>query len=150
MFSFFITILVFIDAYVWGIPLIVLILSVGLFLTIRLKGVQFTNLGRAFKYIFKDETDGKLGEVSSFAALCTALSATIGTGNIVGVATAIVSGGPGALFWMWLAALVGTATKYAECLLAVKFRQVDEDGHVVGGPFNYIELGMGPKWIWLA
>ena len=144
------TILVTIDAYVWGIPLIVLILSVGLFLTIRLKGVQFTNLGRAFKYIFKDETDGKHGEVSSFAALCTALSATIGTGNIVGVATAIVSGGPGALFWMWLAALVGTATKYAECLLAVKFRQVDEDGHVVGGPFNYIEHGMGPKWKWLA
>ena len=114
MFSKINTILVTIDAYVWGIPLIVLILSVGLFLTIRLKGVQFTNLGRAFKYIFKDETDGKHGEVSSFAALCTALSATIGTGNIVGVATAIVSGGPGALFWMWLAALVGTATKYAE------------------------------------
>ena len=150
MFSKINTILVTIDAYVWGIPLIVLILSVGLFLTIRLKGVQFTNLGRAFKYIFKDETDGKHGEVSSFAALCTALSATIGTGNIVGVATAIVSGGPGALFWMWLAALVGTATKYAECLLAVKFRQVDEDGHVVGGPFNYIEHGMGPKWKWLA
>jgi len=104
MFSKINTILVTIDAYVWGIPLIVLILSVGLFLTIRLKGVQFTNLGRAFKYIFKDETDGKHGEVSSFAALCTALSATIGTGNIVGVATAIVSGGPGALFWMWLAA----------------------------------------------
>ena len=150
MFSKINTILVTIDAYVWGIPLIVLILAVGLFLTIRLKGVQFTNLGRAFKYIFKDETDGKHGEVSSFAALCTALSATIGTGNIVGVATAIVSGGPGALFWMWLAALVGTATKYAECLLAVKFRQVDEDGHVVGGPFNYIEHGMGPKWKWLA
>ena len=150
MFSKINTILDTIDAYVWGIPLIILILSVGLFLTIRLKGVQFTNLGRAFKYIFKDETDGKHGEVSSFAALCTALSATIGTGNIVGVATAIVSGGPGALFWMWLAALVGTATKYAECLLAVKFRQVDEDGHVVGGPFNYIEHGMGPKWKWLA
>ena len=150
MFSKINTILDTIDAYVWGIPLIVLILAVGLFLTIRLKGVQFTNLGRAFKYIFKDETDGKHGEVSSFAALCTALSATIGTGNIVGVATAIVSGGPGALFWMWLAALVGTATKYSECLLAVKFRQVDEDGHVVGGPFNYIEHGMGPKWKWLA
>ena len=133
MFSKINTILGTIDAYVWGIPLIVLILAVGLFLTIRLKGVQFTNLGRAFKYIFKDETDGKHGEVSSFAALCTALSATIGTGNIVGVA-----------------ALVGTATKYSECLLAVKFRQVDEDGHVVGGPFNYIEHGMGPKWKWLA
>lgn len=139
-----------IDGYVWGIPLIVLILAVGLFLTIRLRGVQFTNLGRAFKYIFHNETDGKNGEVSSFAALCTALSATIGTGNIVGVATAIVAGGPGALFWMWLAALVGTATKYSECLLAVKFRKVDEDGHIVGGPFNYIEYGMGPKWKWLA
>ena len=90
------------------------------------------------------------GDIGGFAALATALAATIGTGNIVGVATAIVSGGPGALFWMWLAALVGTATKYAECLLAVKFRQVDEDGHVVGGPFNYIEHGMGPKWKWLA
>ena len=139
-----------IDGYVWGIPLIVFILAVGLFLTIRLRGVQFTNLGRAFKYIFHNETDGKNGEVSSFAALCTALSATIGTGNIVGVATAIVAGGPGALFWMWLAALVGTATKYSECLLAVKFRKVDEDGHIVGGPFNYIEYGMGPKWKWLA
>ena len=92
-----------------------------------------------------------IGEVSSFAALCySTFSNNWVLGNIVGVATAIVSGGPGALFWMWLAALVGTATKYAECLLAVKFRQVDEDGHVVGGPFNYIEHGMGPKWKWLA
>ena len=86
---------------------------------------------------------GEDGEVSSFAALCTALSATIGTGNIVGVATAIVAGGPGALFWMWIAALVGTATKYSECLLAVKYRVVAEDGHIIGGPFYYIENGMG-------
>ena len=150
MFSKINTILDTIDAYVWGIPLIVLILSVGLFLTIRLKGVQFTNLGRAFKYIFKDETDGKHGEVSSFAALCTALSATIGTGNIVGVATAIVSGGPGALFWMWLAAFFGMATKYAEGMLAVKYRVIAEDGHALGGPFYYIEKGMGKNFKWLA
>jgi len=139
-----------IDGYVWGLPLIILILTVGIFLTIRLRGVQFSNLGRAFSYIFKNESSDKEGEVSSFAALCTALSATIGTGNIVGVATAIVAGGPGALFWMWLAALVGTATKYSECLLAVKYRKINEDGHVVGGPFNYIEYGMGSHWKWLA
>lgn len=134
---------------VWGLPLIILILTVGIFLTVRLKGVQFRKLGHALKSMFS-KGDGKHGEVSSFAALCTALSATIGTGNIVGVATAIVAGGPGALFWMWIAALVGMATKYAECLLAVKYRQVKEDGHVIGGPFYYIEKGMGEKWKWLA
>lgn len=139
-----------IDDLVWGIPLIVLILAVGVFLTIRLKGLQIRKLPRAWKELFSNEKSGTDGEVSSFAALCTALSATIGTGNIVGVATAIVAGGPGALFWMWIAALVGMATKYAECLLAVKFRVVAEDGHVVGGPFYYIEKGMGPKWKWLA
>lgn len=144
------TILVAIDDFVWGIPLIVLILSVGIFLTIRLKGLQFTKLVLGFKYMFSNEKSGEDGEVSSFAALCTALSATIGTGNIVGVATAIVAGGPGALFWMWMAALVGIATKYAECLLAVKYRKVAEDGHIVGGPFYYIEKGMGIKWKWLA
>ena len=144
------TILVAIDDFVWGIPLIVLILSVGIFLTIRLKGLQFTKLVLGFKYMFSNEKSGEDGEVSSFAALCTALSATIGTGNIVGVATAIVAGGPGALFWMWMAALVGIATKYAECLLAVKYRKVAEDGHIVGGPFYYIEKGMGIKWRWLA
>lgn len=137
-----------VDKMVWNIPLIVLILASGLFLTIRLKGLQITKLPRAIKNLLANEKDGKDGEVSSFAALCTALSATIGTGNIVGVATAIVAGGPGALFWMWLAALVGTATKYAECLLAVKFRTVAEDGHIVGGPFYYIENGMGRKWKW--
>lgn len=142
-------ILVTIDDFVWGIPLIVLILAVGIFLTIRVKGLQITKLGRAVKEMFKNDTSGE-GEVSSFAALCTALSATIGTGNIVGVATAIVAGGPGALFWMWVAALLGTATKYAECLLAVKYRQTAEDGHIVGGPFYYIEKGMGIKWKWLA
>lgn len=142
-------ILVTIDDFVWGIPLIVLILAVGIFLTIRVKGLQITKLPRAVKEMFKNDTSGE-GEVSSFAALCTALSATIGTGNIVGVATAIVAGGPGALFWMWVAALLGTATKYAECLLAVKYRHTAEDGHIVGGPFYYIEKGMGSKWKWLA
>ena len=139
-----------IDDFVWSIPLIVLILATGIFLTIRLKGLQFTKLGSAFKHMFKNESSGEHGEVSSFAALCTALSATIGTGNIVGVATAIVAGGPGALFWMWIAALLGIATKYSECLLAVKYRVVAEDGHIVGGPFYYIEKGMGKNWKWLA
>lgn len=139
-----------IDSLVWGIPLIVLILAVGIFLTVRLKGLQFTKLGLAIKHIAANERSGEHGEVSSFGALCTALSATIGTGNIVGVATAIVTGGPGAMFWMWLAALLGTATKYSECLLAVKYRSVEADGHIVGGPFYYIEKGMGKNWKWLA
>lgn len=143
-------ILVAIDDFVWGVPLIVLILVTGIFLTVRLKGLQFSKLGLAFRYMFKNEKSGSDGEVSSFAALCTALSATIGTGNIVGVATAVVAGGAGALFWMWMAALVGIATKYSECLLAVKYRTIAEDGHIVGGPFYYIEKGMGIKWKWLA
>jgi len=139
-----------IDDLVWGIPLIVLILAVGIFLTIRLKGLQITKLPMAVRHIMANEKSGEHGEVSSFGALCTALSATIGTGNIVGVATALVAGGPGALFWMWLAALLGTATKYSECLLSVKYRVVAEDGHIIGGPFYYIEKGMGRKWKWLG
>ena len=139
-----------VDDFVWGVPLIVLIITVGLLLTLRSKGVQFRKLGLAFKYMFEKGDSDEKGEVSSFGALCTALSATIGTGNIVGVATAICAGGPGALFWMWIAALLGTATKYAECLLATKFRVIAEDGHVLGGPFYYIENGMGEKWKWLA
>ena len=139
-----------IDDAVWGVPLIVLILATGLFLTIRLRGVQFHKLGHGLRMMFSKNENAKEGEVSSFAALCTALSATIGTGNIVGVATAIVAGGPGALFWMWLAALVGMATKYAECLLAVKYRHVAEDGHIIGGPFYYIEDGMGSRFKWLG
>lgn len=103
----------------------------------------------ACKYMFQNENEGH-GEVSSFAALCTALSATIGTGNIVGVATALVSGGAGALFWMWIAALFGMATKYAEGVLAIKYRTIDENGHVLGGPFYYIENGMGKNWRWLG
>ena len=149
MFESFNSILKTIDSFVWGLPLIILIISVGLFLTIRLKGLQITKLGLAIKHTVKNEASGD-GEVSGFASLCTALSATIGTGNIVGVATALVAGGPGALFWMWIAALVGTATKYSECLLAVKYRVVQKDGHILGGPFYYIEHGMGKKWKWLA
>ena len=138
-----------IDNAVWGLPLICLIMATGIFLTARLGLVQIRHLGKAFKFMFKDEEDGS-GEVTSFGALCTALSATIGTGNITGVATAIALGGPGALFWMVIAAFFGMATKYAEGLLATKYRTIDEDGHVLGGPFYYIENGMGKKWTWLA
>ena len=137
----FTTILNKIDGIVWGIPTIILILATGILLTIRLRGVQFTKLGLGIKNLFKKTDDGK-GELSPFQALCTALSATIGTGNIVGVATAIAAGGPGALFWMWFAALLGTATKYTECMLAVKYREHAADGHVLGGPFYTIEKGM--------
>lgn len=138
-----------IDSFVWGVPLIVLILVTGIFLTLRLRGLNVRNLGKALKFMVKNEEGGK-GEVSSFGALCTALSATIGTGNIVGVATAIAAGGPGALFWMIVAAFFGMATKYAEGFLAIKYRTIDEDNHVLGGPFYYIENGMGHKWKWLA
>lgn len=138
-----------IDNAVWGIPLMVLILAGGFLLTVRLKGLQIRHLGKALKFMVKNE-EGGVGEVTSFGALCTALSATIGTGNIVGVATAVGAGGPGALFWMILAAFFGMATKYSEGLLAVKFRTVDEDGHALGGPFYYIEKGMGKRWKWLA
>jgi len=124
-------------------------MATGIFLTARLGLVQIRHLGKAFKFMFKDEEDGS-GEVTSFGALCTALSATIGTGNITGVATAIALGGPGALFWMVIAAFFGMATKYAEGLLAIKYRTIDADGHVLGGPFYYIENGMGKKWTWLA
>ncbi len=145
-----------IDDFVWGVPLIVLILAAGLLLTIRTGFIQVRHLPRALRYLFKEEVNEEEeivhGEVSGFASLCTALSATIGTGNIVGVATAvgILAGGPGALFWMWVAAFLGMATKYSEGFLAVKYRTVDEDGHVLGGPFYYIEKGMGVKWKWLA
>ena len=142
--------LTIIDDFVWGIPLIVLILAVGVYLTVRVSGLQITKLPLAVKLMFAKDKDDAEGETTSFGALCVALSATIGTGNIVGVATAIVAGGPGALFWMWIAALLGTATKYAECLLAIKYRVIEEDGHVVGGPFYYIERGMGPKFKWLG
>ncbi|MBR6626756.1 MAG: alanine:cation symporter family protein [Lachnospiraceae bacterium] len=142
-------VLVTIDDFVWGVPLMVLIMAGGLLLTSRLGLLQVRRLPLALKWMVKNE-EGGTGEVSSFAALCTALSATIGTGNIVGVATAIAAGGPGALFWMVVAAFLGMATKYAEGLLAVKYRVVDENNHALGGPFYYIEKGMGKNWKWLA
>ena len=138
-----------VDNFIWGMPLIILILFTGILLTVRLRGLQIRHLGKALHYVFHNEDDGE-GEVTSFGALCTALSATIGTGNIVGCATAIVAGGPGALFWMWLAAFFGMATKYAEGMLAVKYRVIAEDGHALGGPFYYIEKGMGKNFKWLA
>ena len=138
-----------IDGVVWGVPLIVLIMGTGIFLTVRIKVLQFRKLGKAFKYMVKNEEDG-IGEVTSFGALCTAMAATIGTGNIVGVATAVLAGGPGALFWMIVAACLGMATKYSEGLLAVKFRENRGNGRFLGGPFRYIEQGMGPRWKWLA
>ena len=138
-----------IDGWVWGIPLIVLIMACGIWLTIRVGALQIRHLGKALKFMVKNEEDGE-GEVTSFGALCTALSATIGTGNIVGVATALVAGGPGALFWMEIAALLGMATKYAEGFLAIKYRTVDKNGQYLGGPFYYIEKGMGARWKWLA
>lgn len=138
-----------IDDFVWGAPLIISILGVGVLLTLLLKLRHLLNLGLAFKYIFRSESNSH-GEVSAFGALCTALSATIGTGNIVGVATAVGTGGPGALFWMEVAAFFGMATKYAEGLLAVKYREITPEGKVVGGPFYYIEKGLGKQWKILA
>ena len=138
-----------IDDLVWGVPLMVLIMCGGLLLTLRMGFLQIRKLPLALKWMIRNEEGGK-GEVTSFAALCTALSATIGTGNIVGVATAVGAGGPGALFWMVVTAFFGMATKYAEGVLAIKYRVVDEDGHALGGPFYYIEKGMGSGWKWLA
>lgn len=138
-----------ISDYIWGLPLIFLVIGTGILLTVRLNILQIFHLPRALYYMVKNEDGGK-GEVTSFGALCTALSATIGTGNIVGVATAVTAGGPGAIFWMLLAAFFGMATKYAEGLLAIKYRTIDENGHVLGGPFYYIERGMGKNWRWFA
>ena len=142
-------VLVTINDHVWGVPMLILIMGCGILLSVRMGFLQFRKLGKALKYMVHNEEGGE-GEVTSFAALTTALAATVGTGNIVGVATAIVVGGPGALFWMEIAACLGMATKYAEGLLAVKYRVIDENGHALGGPFYYIERGMGPKWKWLA
>ena len=138
-----------IDAFVWGPPLLVLLVGTGIMLTIRLGLLQVLKLPQALKLIFCAKNEGH-GDVNSFKALCTALAATVGTGNIVGVATAIKAGGPGALFWMWLAAFFGMATKYSECLLAVKYRTVDANGNISGGPMYYIENGLGKKYKPLA
>ena len=138
-----------IDAFVWGPPLLVLLVGTGILLTFRLKLLQVFKLPQALGLIFIAKNDGS-GDVNSFKALCTALAATVGTGNIVGVATAIKAGGPGALFWMWMAAFFGMATKYSECLLAVKYRTVDANGNISGGPMYYIENGLGKKYKPLA
>ena len=136
------------DALVWGPPLLILLVGTGIYLTLRLGLLQILRLPTAFQLIFTK--DKGHGDVSSFAALCTALAATVGTGNIIGVATAIKVGGPGALFWMWIAAFFGMATKYAEGLLAIKYRSKDENGAIAGAPMHYILLGMGEKWRPLA
>lgn len=138
-----------VDDFVWGVPLMVLIIAGGVLLTVRTKCLQVVRLPLALKWMVKNEEGGE-GEVTSFGALCTALSATIGTGNIVGVATAVCTGGPGAVFWMIVAAFFGMATKYSEGLLAVKYRVLDGKNHALGGPFYYIELGMGKNFKWLA
>lgn len=134
---------------IWGVPLIVLLVGTGIFLTIRLKGLQirglFTSLNLAF--IKRKEDDNAKGDISHFQALMTALAATVGTGNIAGVATAIVAGGPGALFWMWMTGIFGMATKYAEAVLAIKYREKDKSGTMAGGPMYYISKGLGWKWL---
>ncbi len=138
-----------IDSFVWGPPLLVLLVGTGIFLSFRLGFLQVRHLPRSLKLIFKAENKGE-GDIDSFKALCTALAATVGTGNIVGVATAIKAGGPGAILWMWLAAFFGMATKYAEGCLAVKFRTVDDKGQISGGPMYYIENGLGKAYRPLA
>ena len=135
-----------INSFVWGPPLLILLVGTGIYLTLGLGIIQVVRLPLALKYVFlKHDDTGHQGDVSSFAALCTALSATIGTGNIVGVATAVKAGGPGAIFWMWVAAFFGMATKYAEGLLAVKYRVIDANGQMSGGPMYYIERGLNNR-----
>ena len=138
-----------IDSFMWGPPLITLLVGTGIYLTLRLKLLQVARLPKALGLIFKAKNHGE-GDVSSFKALCVALAATVGTGNIVGVATAVKVGGPGAIFWMWMAAFFGMATKYAEGLLAVKYRTTDDKGEIAGGPMFYIRNGMGEKYKPLA
>ena len=137
------------DSFVWGPPLLVLLVGTGIYLSARLGLLQVFKLPKALKLIFTAESKGQ-GDISSFAALATALAATIGTGNIVGVATAIKLGGPGALFWMWVAAFFGMATKYSEGVLAIKYRTKDTNGEVAGGPMYYIVNGLGKRWKPLA
>lgn len=145
------TIVGWINGIVWGPLMLVLILGVGLFLQIGLKLMPILRIGTGFGLLFKGREGGEgEGQISPFNALMTALSATIGTGNIAGVATAVFLGGPGALFWMWMTALVGMATKYSEAVCAVKFRERDAQGNFVGGPMYYIKNGLGPKWAWLG
>jgi AGCS family alanine or glycine:cation symporter len=138
-----------VSSVIWGFPLIILLVGTGLWLTFNLRGLQFTKTGYALylALIKRKEDEDQPGDITHFQALMTALSATVGTGNIAGVATAIAAGGPGALFWMWITGLVGMATKYSEAVLAVKYREKDEDGTMSGGPMYYIRNGLGWKWL---
>ena len=138
------------NGIVWGVPMLVLILGVGLFLTVGMKFLSILKIPFGFRLLWQGRIPGGDGEISPFNALMTSLAATIGTGNIAGVATAIFLGGPGAIFWMWMTALVGMATKFAEAVCAVHFREKDERGKYVGGPMYYIKNGLGEKWNWLA
>ena len=138
-----------IGAFAWGPPMLILLVGTGFWLTFALRGLQFRKLGHALYLALikrKEDTD-QPGDITHFQALMTALSATVGTGNIAGVATAIAVGGPGALFWMWITGLVGMATKYAEAVLAVKYRTVDENGEMSGGPMYYISKGLNMPWL---
>ncbi|SHO49997.1 alanine/glycine:cation symporter family protein [Desulfopila aestuarii] len=138
-----------IGAFAWGPPMLILLVGTGFWLTFALRGLQFSKLGHALYLALikrKEDTD-EPGDITHFQALMTALSATVGTGNIAGVATAIAVGGPGALFWMWVTGLVGMATKYAEAVLAVKYRVVDENGEMSGGPMYYISKGLNLPWL---
>ena len=136
------------QAFIWGPPTLLLLLGTGIYFTVTLKGIQLFRFPKALKAIFEKEEGA--GDVSAFATLCTTLAADIGTGSIVGVATALRIGGPGAMFWMWVSAFFGMTTKYAESVLAVKYRTKDENGQMAGGPMYYIQNGMGKKYIWLA
>lgn len=138
------------NSIVWGWPMLILILGVGIFLSLGLKLMPILKVGSAFKLMWHGRKSEGEGEIPPYQALMTAMSATVGTGNIAGVATAVFIGGPGALFWMWFTALMGMATKYAEAVLAVKYREIDENGSFVGGPMYYIKNGMGKKWAWLG
>jgi AGCS family alanine or glycine:cation symporter len=140
-----------INGVVWGVPMLILILGAGLFLTVGLRFLTIMKIPFGFSLLWKGRIPGNdAGDITPFNALMTSLSATIGTGNIAGVATAIFLGGPGAVFWMWMTALVGMGTKYAEAVCAVRFREKDENGNFVGGPMYYIQNGMGENWRWLA
>lgn len=139
-----------INGFVWGPVMLTLLLGTGIYLTIGLRGMTISHIPYAFRQLFKGRKGSGEGEITPFNALMTSLSSTIGMGNIAGVATAIGLGGPGALFWMWCAAIVGMATKYAEAVLAVKYRETDELGRKVGGPMYYIKNGLGGKWKWLG
>jgi AGCS family alanine or glycine:cation symporter len=140
-----------INSFVWGPVMLILVLGTGFYLMIGLRLQPLWRIFLAFRLVARRNTDPTAtGEVSSYRALATVLAATIGTGNIVGVATAIHLGGLGAIFWMWMTALVGMATKYAEAVLAVKYREIDKAGNTVGGPMYYIRNGLGRNWTWLA